>query len=248
MVETLLPRHRRSDDEESVRDRLTALMEQSPVPHGELLAQLPLFLDGPTLARVLFMDEVYRLAMQVHGSIFEFGVRWGRDLALWVQLRGIYEPYNWNRHIVGFDTWEGYPSTDERDGDYAEDGMYAVTEGYQECLDALLACHEELCPVPHLKKYTLVRGDASQTIEQYLDGNPHTVIALAYFDFDIYQPTRDCLNAIVPRLTRGSVIGFDELNCKEDPGETLAVMEVLGLGRLSFQHSYYGRGNCYAVV
>lgn len=230
------------------REHLFGLLRGTSIPDRELLANLPLFLDGPTLSRILFMNEMYQLAMQVHGSIFEFGVRWGRDLALWVQLRGIYEPYNWNRCIVGFDTWEGYPSTDSKDGNYAGEGMYTVTEEYEKELGSILDVHESLNPLSHMKKYTLVKGDASKTIEAYFDENPHTVIALAYFDFDIYQPTKDCLQAILPRLTQGSVVGFDELNCKEDPGEVLAVMEVMGLSSVSFQHSYFSRGNCYAVV
>jgi hypothetical protein len=226
------------------------MLADTPIPDDELLAQLPLFLDGPTLARVLFMNELYQLILPVHGSIMEFGVRWGRDLALWTQLRGIYEPFNWNRHIVGFDTWGGYPpdSVSSQDGGHAEEGDWTVTAGYQERLDSILTLHEELNPVSHLRKFSLVHGDASKTLPLYLEDHAHTVIALAYFDMDIYQPTKDCLEAILPRLTRGSVLGFDELNCREDPGETLAVMEVLGLGSLAFQHSHFSRGNSYAIV
>jgi hypothetical protein len=55
------------------------------------------------------------------------------------------------------------------------------------------------------------------------------VIALAYFDFDLYRPTKNCLEAIMPHVTRGSVLAFDEVNCADFPGETLALREVLGL-------------------
>ena len=37
------------------------------------------------------------------------------------------------------------------------------------------------------------------------------------------------LELIKPRLTKGTVLGFDELNDPDSPGETLAVMETLGL-------------------
>lgn len=39
----------------------------------------------------------------------------------------------------------------------------------------------------------------------------------------------------MPHLTRGSVLGFDELNCGEFPGETVAVREVLGLDRVALR-------------
>lgn len=46
-------------------------------------------------------------------------------------------------------------------------------------------------------------------------------------------------NAILPHLTKGSVIGFDELNFHAFPGETLALKEVLGLGKYSIRRNRY---------
>ena len=46
----------------------------------------------------------------------EFGVRWGRNMSLYTSLRHIYEPYNSSREIIGFDTFEGFPSVDPKDG------------------------------------------------------------------------------------------------------------------------------------
>ena len=43
------------------------------------------------------------------GSIIQFGVRWGRELALFEMLRTIFEPFNHSRSIYGFDTFTGYP-------------------------------------------------------------------------------------------------------------------------------------------
>ena len=36
------------------------------------------------------------------GVIVEFGVWLGHDLALFESLRGVYEPYNYTRRIIGF--------------------------------------------------------------------------------------------------------------------------------------------------
>ena len=52
-------------------------------------------------------------------------------------------------------------------------------------------------------------GDASREIK-ISRGKPETIVALAYFDFDIYEPTKECLKAIA---TFGKdVLAFDELN------------------------------------
>jgi hypothetical protein len=69
----------------------------------------------------------------------EFGVRWGQNLALMHALRGIYEPFNYNRKIIGFDTFGGFPSVDAKDGERVKAGDYGVTENYQEYLTQILA-------------------------------------------------------------------------------------------------------------
>jgi len=49
------------------------------------------------------------------------------------------------------------------------------------------------------------------------------------------KPTKDVLEKIIPRLTKGSLLIFDELNCPHFPGETAAVQEVLGLNNLTLK-------------
>jgi hypothetical protein len=205
-------------------------------------------MNGPALSRLLFMNELYQNILSVHGSVMEFGVRWGQNLALWSECRAMYEPYNHNRKIIGFDTFEGFPSVHEKDAGFVEAGDYAVVSRYEDYLKQILDYHEQENPVPHIKKYELVKGDAPVQLEKYLKENPETIIAMAYFDFDIYEPTKVCLELIQSHLTRGSVIGFDELNRHDFPGETLAVKEVLGLSKYKIIRSQYSRGNSYVII
>jgi hypothetical protein len=107
----------------------------------------------------------------------------------------------------------------------------ATTKGYEEYLSQILQYHESNSPISHIKKYELVKGDASKTIKKYMTDNPETIIAFAYFDFDLYEPTKICLETILPHLTKGAVIGFDELNTHLFPGETKAFDEVLEINR-----------------
>ena len=99
----------------------------------------------------------------------------------------------------------------------------------------------------HKKRHEVVKGDASKTVATYLNEHPETVVAFAYFDMDIYKPTRDCLEAIKPHLTKGSVIGFDELNHPDFPGETIAYREVLGANNFRLVNSRYGAGSSYLI-
>lgn len=237
-----------SESEFKLRDEFFDLFRSCPIPPNEILANLGLFMNGPALSRLLFMNELYQQILPVHGSILEFGVRWGQNLALWSECRAMYEPYNHNRKIVGFDTFEGFPSVHEKDMGYAETGDYAVVSKYEDYLTQILDYHEQENPIPHLKKYQLVKGDASVQLKKYLEENPETIISLAYFDFDIYEPTKVCLELIKGHLTRGSVIGFDQLNRHDFPGETLAVKEVLGLDKISLRRSQYSRVNSFIVI
>lgn len=227
------------DSEVKLREQFFEHFKNCPIPSSEILSNLGLFLNRQTLSRILFMHEMYQKIINVHGVVMEFGVRWGQNLALFESFRGMYEPYNYTRKIVGFDTFSGFPSVDSKDGSHSviDVGAYSVTQGYKGYLEGVLDYHESESPISHLKKYQLVEGDASQTIEKYLADNPETIIAFAYFDFDIYEPTKKCLEAIKGHLSKGSILGFDELNCATFPGETIAFKEVFSLSQYKITRS-----------
>jgi hypothetical protein len=222
-------------EEVTRRHSMAQYIKCNPLPENELGMNLGLFLSRMQLSRIFLMQNLYKLIIPVHGVIMEFGVRWGQNLALFSNFRGMFEPYNYNRKIIGFDTFSGFPTVDTKDGAKVAVGDYGVAENYQEFLETILEQHQADSPISHKKKFELVAGDAACTIHEYFARQPETVVALAYFDFDIYQPTKVCLEAILPRLTRGSVIAFDELNCPEFPGETLAVLETIGLSKYALR-------------
>lgn len=224
-----------TDSEKNRWSALASKMRCSPIPDSELPFNIGLYTNRIALSRILLIEKIYRMIVPVHGVVMEFGVRWGQNLSLFTNCRGIHEPFNHNRKIVGFDTFCGFPSVDAKDGLNFEAGAYSVTSGYFNELESLLKAHEADSPIPHKTKFELVAGDATKTVPEYFVKNPHTIVALAYFDFDIYQPTKVCLETILPRLTRGSIIAFDELNCPEFPGETLAVIETIGLSKYALQ-------------
>lgn len=239
-----------SEKELSTREGFQKTFAQAPIPSNEILANLPLFMNRQAMSRLLFMHDLYRMIIPVHGIIIELGVRWGTNLASFSAFRGMYEPYNYNRKIVGFDTFSGFPSVAKEDGSEpgVVKGAYGVSPDYEKYLESVLAYHETECPLPHIRKFELHKGDAGVTLEKYLKDHPETIIALAYFDFDLYEPTKKCLQLIKNHLTKGTVLGFDELNWPQFPGETLAVKEVLGLDRYSIRRSPHNPNPSYIVI
>ena len=91
-------------------------------------------------------------------------------------------------------------------------GALKTHDKYEKFLNEILNIQEKLNPLSHIKKFEIIKGDAVKEFPKYILKNQHTIISLAYFDFDIYEPTKELLKLIKPRLVRGSVLAFDELN------------------------------------
>lgn len=188
-------------------------------------------------SRILYLNHLYKMIVDVPGVVCEFGVQWGSTLSQLINLRSIYEPFNHSRVIYGFDTFEGFPSIHEKDGEGYGVGDLATLDNYELELDEILTLIEKFPPVSHIKKYELIKGNVISSIDKWLEDNPHAIISLAIFDMDLYEPTKEVLQKIKPRLTKGSVLAFDELNCKVFPGETIALNEVFGLNNITLKRS-----------
>lgn len=239
-----------SESEIASRAALVGQLRSCPIPDDQLLSNLGLFLESKNLARLLFMDFLFRQIIDVQGVVMEFGTRWGQNLALFAALRGIYDPFNRHRKIIGFDTFAGFPTITPRDGasEMMAPGWLTVPKGYENRLAHILELHEDLNPLAHIRKFELRVGDACVEIVKYLEEAPETIVALAYFDFDLYEPTRRCLKTIRPRLVRGSVLAFDELNDPDSPGETLALIEVFGLNSVKLKRYPHVSRTSYFVI
>lgn len=239
-----------SNAEQEIRLKFYENYMNNPIPKNEQLGNIGLFQKRQDLTKQLFFNDIYQQLLNVHGVIMEFGVRWGQNLVTLNNLRGLYEPFNYSRKIIGFDTFAGFPSVNAKDGthDIIEKGAFSVTTGYENYLEEILHYHEQECPLNHIKKNFLIKGDAPLMLEKYLKDHPETIIAFAYFDFDIYEPTKKCLELISPFVTKGSILGFDELNDPQFPGETIALKEAKGLNNISLRRSRYSGIQAYFIV
>lgn len=191
------------------------------------------------LARVLYLNDLYREIVTVPGVICEFGVQWGASLSTLLNLRNMIEPYNVERMIYGFDTFSGFASVHEKDGADAKVGDYASVDGYEDTLAEILDYHESISAFPNQRRFELIKGDATVTIDTWLDENPGATIALAIFDMDVYAPTKAVLEKIRPRLTSRSVLVFDEFTHRSFPGEVQAVREVFDMADVEFTRSIH---------
>jgi hypothetical protein len=239
-----------SPEEKDARSALLGNFRECPIPDDEIMSNLGLFINSKNLSRIMFMDLMYRKIVNVHGSIMDFGTRWGQNAAIFTALRGIYEPFNRHRRVIACDTFSGFPSVASEDGpsDSMRVGNLGVSAGYADYLEQVLQNQERDNPAGHIRKFDIVAGDTTKELPKYLKEHPETIVALAYFDFDLYEPTKVVLEMIKDRLVKGSVVGFDELNDPDSPGETIAIAEVLGLNNIRLQRSPFTSRTSYFVV
>jgi hypothetical protein len=216
----------------------------------EKLQNFAKYVPVQDLRKFLNRYEIFKRILHVHGSIVECGILFGGGLMTWAVLSEIFEPLNHLRNVIGFDTFSGFTSLADEDktamAQQARIGGLAA-DSYGDLMESVDLFDRNRF-LGHIRKVKLVKGDIGETASQYLRDNPHTVISLLVLDLDSYEPTAAALKHFVPRMPKGAVIVFDELNHEVWPGETVAVARELGLRALRLQRVPWGSTMSYAVI
>ena len=219
----------RTQSERDEAGRNHACFERNPGSWESKLENFPKYVRRQNLTRFIALYEIFKRVLTVKGSVIECGVNHGFGLMTWAKLSAILEPVNLTRRIYGFDTFAGFPALSEADRTAASrhvlvGDLYA--DSYDELIE-LIAAHDSTRFLGHVPKVRLIRGDACKTIPEFIKECPHVVVSLLFLDFDLYEPTKAALEAFLPRMPKGAIVAFDELDNPLWPGETAAMLEVL---------------------
>ncbi len=237
--------------EKSYRQDLEVYFSESVGTNVEKLQNFAKYVPRQALTRFLAKYELFKKVMNVQGVIMECGVLFGGGLMTFAQLSAIFEPVNWQRKIIGFDTFSGFPTVADVDkktsnSEFMHEGGFAV-DSFAD-LQRSIELFDANRFLDHIPKVTLVKGDVRETIPGYLSENPHTLVSLLYLDFDLYEPTKIAIEHFLPRMPKGAIIAFDELNAPQWPGETVAVMESVGIRNLHIQRFEFDTLISYAIL
>ena len=63
----------RAEDKKTLRKKLEGHYQSTPIPTEQLLTNLGLYFRAPALAKILYLDELYRMVAAVPGDVMEFG-------------------------------------------------------------------------------------------------------------------------------------------------------------------------------
>lgn len=226
----------RTAQEHEVGAKNARVFEQCVDSTEVKLENFPKYVRRQHLKRFLAHYEIFKRILPVKGSIVECGVFRGFGLMSWAKLSTMLEPENLTRRIYGFDTFDGFTEITEKDDNrVARPQAHALSASSHEELVSLIRIYDEDRFLGHVDKVHLIRGNAVETIPRFVSENPHLVVSLLFLDFDLFAPTKAAIEHFVPRMPKGSLICFDELDNPMWPGETLAVLETIGIGKLKLQ-------------
>ncbi|MEQ1760387.1 MAG: TylF/MycF/NovP-related O-methyltransferase [Vicinamibacterales bacterium] len=213
------------------------------------LETFPRYARRKTITRFITLYELFKLAQPVKGSIVECGVFRGFGLMTWAHLSAVVEPANLTRRIYGFDSFAGFPSIDAKDTNAhrtPKTGELAASS-YDD-LKRVIDVYDTDRFLGHIEKVQLVKGDVVETVPAFIEANQHLVVSLLFMDLDLYAPTKVALEHFLPRMPKGSVVAFDQLDNPIWPGEARALLDTVGIRNLELKRFDWDPYVGYAIL
>ncbi|QPK63125.1 class I SAM-dependent methyltransferase [Methylomonas sp. LL1] len=232
---------------------MQSLIEKYPGPINSKLDNFEKYVRRQVISRFLVRYELFQMQLGIKGSIIECGVHHGGGLMAWAKLSAALEPFALDRRIFGFDTFEGFPSVNDKDIGQAANaqtkvgGLATGYDVYAE-LQELIGEYDDNRVLNQFEKVFLVKGNAMETIPAFMEQNPYLLISLLFLDFDLYEPTKVALQHFLPRMPKGSILAFDEINNPWWPGETTAMLELLDIRQKEIRRFSFDPNIAYIVI
>ena len=163
--------------------------------------------DGRVFNKMMKRAELYMEVKDLAGDILEFGVFKGAGLALFLNLKMMYEP-NSLMKVIGFDYFNSESLTSSLDG-LNKTMMSAVLNRAQTDELSVESVKRRLYNFKE-DTYKLIEGEAVASAIQFKMENPGARIKLLYMDLDLGEPTYKILKVLWNKVVKNGIIVFDE--------------------------------------
>jgi hypothetical protein len=178
--------------------------------------------DVDRIRKLAVRYDLFKISMEVPGSIVECGVFKGAGWMYWLKLLKVFSPGE-RKSVIGFDTFSSFASDHLLDYE-KESASEFVDEADFEGIDYKLL-------LKNARNFgfnngELIAGEVSDTIPKFARENQGMRISLLNLDFDTYEGTKVALDHLYDLVSPGGIIVLDEYG-KEGWGESDAVDEFI---------------------
>ena len=171
-----------------------------------------LFSSHNKVERYLVVYDLIKRSLYAEGDVIEFGIWNGNNTVFISKILSILKS---EKKVFGIDHFKGLAKEDFTDFD--KDELIDRWKGNYEQLQDVIKFFE-------LDNLSIINTHVRET-NDYLDEDQK--FSFVYIDVDLYRPTKQILDIVKDRVTKGSIICFDEGNNKDFPGEQKALEEFL---------------------
>ncbi|MCH9743481.1 MAG: TylF/MycF family methyltransferase [Gammaproteobacteria bacterium] len=215
-------------------------VEKHPV--DQITCDMITKLSGITVSEALYIVHMLQRTKEVKGDVCEFGVAEGNTSLLIAN-----EIAESLKSLWLYDSFCGLPKPSQKDT--LRDDIFGL--GSMSKYEGLMASDEGFVK----KKLKLIHfpPDRAHIVKGFVhgvipDNKLPEKISFAFIDFDFYQPIKDVLMSIHPRLSEGSIIMVDDYDFFSD-GAKLAVDEYVENNRDLFDFIVPDKAyGCFCVL
>ena len=178
----------------------------------------PLFCGVGNLARFVAILDLLRTTLEVPGHIAEFGTWRGANTLYLAKLMRILDPHG-AKQVHAFDSFRGLETFAPEDRDAA-----ALQHSYRGSLEML---RDVINLYEMGDEIAVHEGLIADSLPPLLAEQTELTFSFVYCDVDLYEPTKQILELLHPRLSKGGLFVLDQWNYENFQGETVAVREFL---------------------
>jgi len=196
--------------------------------------------DGSRLAKTIAQYLLLQKVAKVTGDIVECGVFKGASFARFAMYRRLLGLDA--KQMVGFDSFGSFPETGyEKDQALREKFISEAGDQSISINQLLDVLSNKACNL----NVSLVAGDITRTVPEFVADHPDTKISLLNLDVDIYEPSVTVLEYLYPRISVGGIMILDDYGTF--PGETNAVDEFFSGSDVNIEEPVLPGGPRYIV-
>ncbi len=207
---------------------LAGILTENPHSLLHILAHWPVYTKRILLTRFLAHYELFKMVLDLPGSIVELGVSRGVSFFSFHKFLEIFCPMDTSRKVFGFDSFEGLTDFTEKDGaDHVlsdkQRGGWSAAQSEAEVFGLAKLYNDD--NVLARERCRLIKGRVQDTLPGFLAETPGLRISLLHLDMDLYDPTLYALEQLWDLVVPGGVIVMDEYGLPPWGGEAAAFDE-----------------------